>query len=124
MDCCDGKCKNLNQTCPSFEDEQIMSLHFFVLSFLTSLGQCVIIYQNRLVFFYRLTWTEKNEGFNYRLWYKYVEKFFFTISCGFIKRWKLRGKNIETIDYEIERFNMWICVIVGLFIEFLQCIHS
>ena len=72
--CCDYECVRVDDSCKGFKDDKVLVWIVFALSALTDLGQILIAIWYHKVFFHRLTWGEKCEGYCYRNFTKHFEK--------------------------------------------------
>ena len=115
--CCGNECLKIDETCSGFSDDEVWALVVFVLSALTDVGQIIIAIWYHKVFFYRLTWTEDNEGFSHRHGFKYMEDFTNWVTRGYLGRKKFRGKSLDDITSEL---GLWLCMFGGLTLGFLQ----
>ena len=117
--CCDYECVQLNKTCPGFSDDDKLMWSVFVIASLTDIAQIFIVIWYRKVFYYRMTWEDKNEGFCHRNFIKYFEKFVDKIFCSRIGRLRLRGRKLDDV-IKNDKLGLWVCVFFSLALGFTQ----
>ena len=117
--CCDYECVKLNESCPGFSDDNAWMWSIFAIASLTDIAQIFIVIWYRRVFYYRMTWTDDNEGFCHRNFITYYEKFVDYIFCQRIGRLKYRGQNLDDV-VKTDRLGLWVCLFFSLALGFTQ----